>query len=259
VLVGIELIIVQILAGTIIYNSQDIGTTLRDFNAGYQKLAAEGMPPELNVQQMVVNAPPGRMFGIGFMWSSEDGEKGRLWCKKFETLGSVIMSNVEITTIPNWYKANAAMVPHSAYGTSRTHSLRTMSTEATAVIGRNLENMPSNPATMLSIHELRGLSSVPDAGSVFGTREPHYMLEILGMATTEDVKEESARWAFNVWKSLQEQSGDSILPGSYVSLDLPDQNSTLSKYFGINGQKVLELKEKYDPENVFALAVPALK
>lgn len=54
------------------------------------------------------------------------------------------------------------------------------------LLGAALIEMPSDPVTMFTIHQLRGPSVAPDNNSVFAMREPHFMLEIMGCVTREE-------------------------------------------------------------------------
>ena len=65
---------------------------------------------------MVFNSPQGRLFCVTFTWSSEDIEEGRRWSEKVASLTTVLMNTVAVTTIPDWYDGNAALIPTNAYG-----------------------------------------------------------------------------------------------------------------------------------------------
>ncbi|KAK9364664.1 hypothetical protein V1509DRAFT_635609 [Lipomyces kononenkoae] len=252
----------SILAGVIVYDSQDISKTLTQFNAAYQKLLSDGVPLQLTIQQMAFNAPQGRMFAVSFMWSSDDIEQGQRWCEKIAALGPALMNTVALTTVPDWLAGNGALVPLSVYGSSRTHNLHQMTPDVVEIIGRNLAKMPSDPATMFSIHQLRGPSAAPNNESVFAAREPHFMLEILGYATAEEDRKGSEQWAVDLWSEVQQLDAGNVLPSAYIPLDFleePRQPGALSRLFRSHGQEILALKKKYDPENVFDLTVPRLK
>jgi hypothetical protein len=245
----------------LIYESQDIATTFQRFNAGYQELSSKGLPRELSTQQMVVNTPAGKIFAVGFTWSSEDDKAGRQWLTQFEGLGTVLMNDVKVTTVPDWMKTMDKLVARTAYGSSRTHSFRQLTSEVTAILGSRLEKMPIDPGTMFVTHELRGPSASPNDTSVFGTREPHFVLEILGISVVEQNRESGLNWAIDTWKALLETDPQNLLPGIYISLDPPGLESDqtpLTKIFGENAQEVISLKEQYDGQNVFDLAVPSL-
>lgn len=228
-----------------------------DYNTAYRDMK-ENLPAELTVQQMIFNAPPGRMMAISFVWSSEDTAEGRRWCEKIASLGNVIMNTVSETTIPEWCSKNAAAVPSAVYGSSRTQNVYQVTPEVVNSIGENLEKMPADQGVMMSIHQLR---VTPDSNSVFASKEPHFMLEILGYALQQN-SEVSEQWATNLWEDLQKTDHSNFLGNVYVSLDNsldPQRPDQLSRLFGSHASEILELKNKYDPNNVFDLTVPRLK
>ncbi|PYH40846.1 FAD-binding oxidoreductase [Aspergillus saccharolyticus JOP 1030-1] len=254
----------KLLSGVIMFESSNIRKTFVEFNAAFHSLQSEGLPDELAVQQFAINAPPGRLFGTIFVWSGEDLDEGRRWADRIAHLGIPIMNTVAPTSIPDWYRGNGAMVPTSVYGSSRTANVRRLTPELAEVIGQSLERMPADPATMLSIHELRGPSATSKRDSVFAAREPHFMLEILGCVVAEGKKEAAEQWASETLAQVHGTEAQNLLPGAYVSLHYEgDQKmcaeDRLQKLFGEFADAVGGLKEKYDPSNVFALAVPKLK
>ncbi|KAJ5818196.1 hypothetical protein N7474_003787 [Penicillium riverlandense] len=255
----------KLLAGTIIYDSTDISKTFVDFNAAYGKiLDSEGLPPQLTIQQIAVNAPPGRCFGVIFVWSGSDIDEGQRWSAKVAGLAPLLMNTVALTTIPEWFGHNGALVPADVFGSSATHNISRILPAVAETIGRNLERMPTDPATMFSIHQLRGPSAAPqDHSSVFVTREPHYMLEILGYVTEERRKEESEAWALQTAKEIEEADPDNVLPTTYLSVYSSARAGTsdavLKKAYGSNVEMLRSLKSRFDPDNVFRLAVPAME
>lgn len=48
------------------------------------------------------------------------------------------MDTVAVTIIPDWFSTNAALVASSIYGSSVTHTLRLITPEVAASIGRSL-------------------------------------------------------------------------------------------------------------------------
>ncbi|KAI9929661.1 hypothetical protein ASPWEDRAFT_172675 [Aspergillus wentii DTO 134E9] len=252
-----------LLTGALMFDSQDIGKTFIDFNAAYEKFKAEEpLPQQLTVQQIVFNAPPGRTFGVLFFWSGADIEQGQRWSEKIARLGPVIVNTIATTGIPEWMIANGALVPPSVYGAARTHSVRRISPQVAEAIARHLVNMPADPGTMLSVHELRGVSAEAKSDSVFATREPHFMLEMCGFATAEIGKAASEKWAIQLAEDIGQTDASNIVSTAYISLyNMADAApaDVLAKTYGGNARDVTELKESFDPSNVFSLTVPLLR
>ncbi|KAH6722141.1 D-lactate dehydrogenase [Leptodontidium sp. MPI-SDFR-AT-0119] len=252
----------NVLTGTLILDSQDLASTFKKFNAGYLELSAKAMPSELVVQQLIVNSPHGKAMCVAFMWSSEDVEAGQIWLKKIEALATVVMNTVAVSTVPAYLKGNAALVPESVHGAGYTHNFRKITSEVAEVISGSLLKMVEDPGSMFVVHELKGASTTPNNGSVFGTREEHFMLEILGYALDNKNRESAVAWADNTWAELGKMDGSNLLPGTYISLDRPvlePGTAPLSRLYGLNCRDVLALKKEYDSEDVFFYAEPQLK
>jgi hypothetical protein len=250
----------QVLAGMIIFDSQDIISAYKNFNAGYQALLEDGsVPLELGVYQFIMNTPHGRAFSLTLVWSSEDHDTGRAIIAKIAALGPVMMNTVEPKTIADHIDFIGTQVPQRAYGTCQTVSIRKLNEDATEILGRAFEKMPSSFGTSLGVHELRGPSAAPNPKSVFASREPHFMLELISLVAKEEEVNESIEWATSLKNELLQMDPSNLLSGTYISVTRPG-DVPLSKIYGpgSNFETLLGLKRKYDPQNVFSLAVPRL-
>jgi hypothetical protein len=171
---------------------------------------------------------------------------------------------VSETTIPAWFAANGALVPPSIAGSGFSHNVCRISPLTAGAIGRILARMPSGRGHMVSIHQLRGPSAGPQSHpSVFATREPHYMLELLGFVTDGDL-EPSRQWALQAAEEIQQAEPSNVLPTAYISvynsgIQANSPIEALEKTYGDKAQVLKDLKAKVDPEGVFALTVPAFK
>jgi hypothetical protein len=114
---------------------------------GYQALSAGGVPTQLTLNQVLVNTPHGRTFGVICVWSSEDETTGRRWLKKVEALGTIIMNMVAMTSIPDWIRGTAKFTPPGFHGEGRTRNIRQMTDEITDIIARSFEKMPADPVS----------------------------------------------------------------------------------------------------------------
>ncbi|KAL2830880.1 hypothetical protein BDW59DRAFT_170020 [Aspergillus cavernicola] len=238
-----------LLVGPIIYDSTDMTKTFVGFNATYQKLLdSEGLPPQVTVQQIAFNAPQGRYYAAIFVWSGADLEEGQRWSEKIAGLGPLLANAVAPTNVPEWLAANGALVPPTASGSSYTYNVSTISPAIAEVIGRRLATMPTDPGTMLSIHQVHGLPAKSQAPSVFETRNPHYLLECLGFVTQASLQEESERWAAEMAEEVKQATNglSAILRRS-------------RKTYGSKVNVLKDLKTRFDLENMFSLAVPASK
>ncbi|KAF7947136.1 uncharacterized protein EAE97_004385 [Botrytis byssoidea] len=245
----------KILAGKIVFKSEDISKTVEIFNSRFRELSTRGLPLQLTVQQTIFPSSQGQVFVVQFMWASEDIETGRQLLARIESLAPVSQNEVVYTTISQWMDSNTG-VPTSGYGKPLTINVRSITPEIAIVLARNSKRLPGD-CLGFSMQELRGISTETDLTAVFGAREPHFMLEILPIVSDMKNLEDANRWGENFLGEVKRTSPENILEGTYISLTRQSELS-LSKIYGPNYGNLLELKWMYDPNDVFNLAIPKL-
>lgn len=245
----------KVLNGTIIFDPSNISEAIKQFYIAREELLASEEPEELSLQPAVINSPQGKGFGVMFTWASDDHEKGRLYLEKVLTTGKVIMNTVQPLTVGELL--NQPVFISSAHGSVDALSIRRITKEASEIIARYAEKMPSNLATATTIHHYRHSAAKIQSESIFRSREPHYMIEFIWTAT--DVREVVAakEWADAFRAELTNVDPSNVLPTTYISLTPPGA-APLSALYGPQHQTLLNLQEKYDSKGVFSKSVPRL-
>ncbi|KAJ5907821.1 D-lactate dehydrogenase [Penicillium taxi] len=220
-------------------------------------------PPQLGIQQAVINTPAGRSFVALCAWNGSDVTEGERWIAKIADLAPILMNTVTSTTIPEWLAANGALIQETMYGSGFSHNIARITPTVAESIGRNLACMPTDPGAMYSVHQLRGPSAAPQSHlSVFATRKPHYMLEILGFAKDKEGEDQSVAWAHQMSEDIEKTDRSIVLPTVYLSVYNSSQARSsvelLKKAYGPHAEALRELKTSFDPDNVFSLTVPVL-
>lgn len=217
----------------------------------------DGIDRALGIQQSIVNTPSGKVFAVGFMWSSDDLAAGKEYLERITSVGDVISNTVKCRSVADWMVESSSVVPKTAYGTIVTLSLRTITEEAIEIVSHNVSKMPQDPSTLISIHQLReGPATAPTAlPSVFGVKEPHYMVELIATSSTQEAAQTARDWALSCRDALQTALQSQVLKCTYIALTSPAE-AELSKVFGAKWKALLQLKSRYDPQNVFSNAMP---
>jgi hypothetical protein len=81
------------------------------------------------------------------------------------------------------------------------------------------------------------------------------MLEVIALAKDPPSEVAAAEWAQACTRDLHAADPDNILESSYVTLGSGD-DPDYRKIYGDQYDRLVELKSKYDPKNVFKYAVP---
>ncbi|KAL2823868.1 hypothetical protein BDW59DRAFT_162837 [Aspergillus cavernicola] len=211
----------QILAGVVMYNSEDLTMVIRQYYEGYRALTAEGLPAPFQVHQAVLNMPT-PTFGVLFV------------------LAPVMAQTVQLSTPAAWLEEADKLVAKTTQGRMWTITMRQITDEVVQVIAQYTKNMPADPHKLFDMHELRGgsPSARPNQDSVFSTHEPHFVFEIF-------------------CEALEKTSADNIVPTSYLPF-LTAEEVDHDQVFGDNLEILRGLKGKLDPKNVFRAAISYL-
>jgi FAD/FMN-containing dehydrogenase len=107
---------------------------------------------------------------------------------------------------------------------------------------------------MVNWHHFHGAATrIPAEATVFGLRQEHFMLEIVaGWDPHQSDGAVHRQWAQNLWESL----GPFALPGGYANQLGPNNREQAKDAYGGNGVRLRALKRRFDPDGVFASAIP---
>ncbi|KAF2969151.1 hypothetical protein GQX73_g4413 [Xylaria multiplex] len=240
----------------LIYESSDLKTAWTTYAEGYEKLVAEEpLPRALQLQPFGIELPGlGKVLAIGATWADADQEEGKKWFGKIAALGTCILNNPEPKSVSAFAAFNETLVVYGSYGRGYTLNLGKYSTKMAEVLAKYTSLIPGG-GIAISVHSLR--APAPSTESVFGSRVDHLMVELVAMTGVQDLEAKGAEWSRSLIQELKEVDPENVLDSSYVSL-LADEDSDDKKIYGAHYDKLVELKKKYDPDNVFKYAVPRL-
>ncbi|KAF2219665.1 hypothetical protein BDZ85DRAFT_285083 [Elsinoe ampelina] len=254
----------KILAGNIIFESTDYANTIQKVHQGIEAMKAAGdLPDEIDVQPAYANSPFGLVFGVVFCWASPDIERGQKYLEKILSLAPVLMNQVVSCNVPGLFAAAAALAVSHAYVSARSINVRTVSQSLLDVIKRQCGLMPAALGCLVTWHELRASSpsiqeekSLP---SIFGAREPHYILEIIACAVEKEDLKAVTVWRKNFMNEVLEKAPEEVLECQWLPMTPGGELRGLEKLFGNENARFLKtLKRKKDPHNVFKHALPSL-
>jgi len=107
---------------------------------------------------------------------------------------------------------------------------------------------------MVNWHHFHGAATrIPAEALAFGLRQEHFMVEIV--ASWEPDGNDGAahrQWAEDLWKKL----APFALPGGYANLLGRNDREQAAAAYGDNAARLRTLKRRFDPDRVFASAIP---
>jgi len=117
-------------------------------------------------------------------------------------------------------------------------------------IEAHLANGPKVPVVNSTMHIYPINGAVHDVASdatAFGHREAKYAMVIAGMWPDPAQNEASTQWVKNYYKGLAPHAEE----GGYINFAAGDDMNRVRANFGVNYDRLCDVKAKYDSENVF--------
>lgn len=244
------------LAGPIVFKTTDMRETIHKYFSGYSALSK----PRYGAASPFWYPDPqlGWVFSVNFVWSSPDLNAGKEYLIQLSKLGDTDVSEVIERTPAEWVDFFVPLVPNPVFGYDADNavSFKTLSPKTVDVIADFMTKTPIDAANALLVHEMRGPSAQADAGSCFGTRFAHSVIELIGVAANASnhvAARDRNRALFDALRGTGE-----ALNSTYVSLT-QTRDTNVSQCFGDDWQFVMDLKNRYDPQGVFDETVPRLR
>jgi Berberine and berberine like len=238
------------LAGPIVYPLSEAEQVLRP----YAEFAAT-MPDELGITVGMTSGLDGQPILMFLPLWNGDKQPGERLMRALRGLGTTQFAQVGPMTYSDmlalydpWLEATAG-----CHWEMRTRSLPALSPGAIDVITRAVGERTS-PYSMVNWHQLHGAATrIPVEATAFGLRQQHFMLEIIaGWDPKASNGAAHRQWAQDLWESL----APFAQPSSYANQLAPHDREQARDAYGSNGARLRALKRRFDPDGVFASAIP---
>ena len=109
------------------------------------------------------------------------------------------------------------------------------------------------------LHHFHGAASrVQPTATAFALRRDHLLVELVAAWPSDQPADDREGEQHRAWlRGLTDALQPFTLPGGYPNLLGPDERDRAMTAYGRNAERLVQLKRRYDPDNVFS-AVPAL-
>jgi FAD binding domain-containing protein/berberine-like enzyme len=205
-------------------------------------------PEELTVHSVVLTTPDGdRAVVLLPLWCG-DPDAPHPSLQALTTLDTPLMAQLEPTPLARTAAESEQLFPPGEHVAIETRTLAAFTPEVVAALHRGGEAFTS-PLSLISLHHFHGAGArVPVQDSAFAQRTPHLVAEFIARWTPGDAGAEQHRsWA----GALSGDLAPAALPGGYANLLGPDAIDQIPHLYGPNTERLLAIKARVDPDNVF--------
>jgi FAD/FMN-containing dehydrogenase len=232
----------QVLGGRVIHPLSKAKEALR-----FHREFTRHCPDELTVYAGILNGPDGQpvvALSICYCGPLEQGEK---FVEPLRKYGPPVSDLIGAKSYIELQSGSDALFPPRHRNYWKGSFVPTMSDQVIDRICEYAETKPS-PKTLIVVEPLHGAAArVPAAQTAFPHREEQY--SVLIMSIWEDVarSEENIVWTRRFWEALQPFAAG----GVYVNYLGQEGDDRVRAAYGENYGRLVALKNKYDPTNVF--------
>ena len=217
----------------------------------YRDFAAD-LPDELSTQAVFVHAPDGsgtKLCAIALCHAGEDADRAEADVRPLREFGSPIADMVRrmpypvVNTGADWlFKKGTLTYWKSAFFSD-------LSDAAVEVMTKAFEQAPSELCALI-VEDFHGVvTRVATTATAYPHREPGYSLLLISQWTDPARTHTCIAWARNTFDALSPYMADR----SYMNYLPADDYDRVRQAYGRNYERLVELKRRYDPDNLFRL------
>jgi len=232
-----------VLGGMIVHPRERAAEVLR-FYRGFVETA----PEELTVYAALLHTPDGvPAVGVLTCYCGEL-EQGEKILKPLREHGTPLLDAIQPMPFPQMQSLLDAAFPDGNQNYWKSTFLRELSDEAIETVVAHANQAPSPMSAVILEFYGGAASRVGAADTAFGHRAAQYDLGILGHWADPKESERNIAWARGFAAAMQPYSS-----GAYLLnfLDAEEGADTIKAAFGANHARLVAIKRKYDPANLF--------
>jgi FAD/FMN-containing dehydrogenase len=217
----------------------------------YREFAAD-LPDELSTQAILLHAPDGsgtKLCGVAVCHAGDDADRAEADIRPLRQLGTPAANLIQRMPYPVVNTGVDWLFPKGALSYWKSAFFSELSDQAVQVMIEAVERAPSELCA-LAVEEFHGaVTRVAPTATAYPHREPGFNLLLISSWTDPAQTDAGVAWARETFDALSPYMADR----SYTSYLSADDHDRVRHAYGPNYERLVELKRRYDPDNLFRL------
>ena len=240
----------EILAGLLIFpfsQAKDVLLQYKDFILT--------TPKEFNTWVVLRKAPPlpflpesvhGKEVLVAAIFVENNFQKGEELIDKLRSFGEPVGEHIGKQPYVNWQQAFDPLLTPGARNYWKTHNFNELSDDALDKMIEYAGKLPS-PQCEIFIACLEGkINQIPIDAMAYPNRDIKFILNVHGRWENAAQDAEVINWSRDFFNDTLKYASD----GAYINFMTGEETDRVAKAYGSNYKRLLQLKKKYDPDNV---------
>ena len=233
-----------VLAGGVFYPPERVKEVL----GFYRDFTSSRLPDELTTYAYTLTMPGlGPVMGVGACYCGSLTE-GEQVLRPLRAFGSPLADLFGVTSYVQLQSGFDSFFPPGLHDYTKGNFIDVLSDEAIETFGEYA--MAPSPNTTSSLEHLHGaVSRVDAADTAFAHRQHPYDFSIWSSWRDPADSEKNIKWTRNFWDAMR----PFMVPGAYVNYLEAEGDPHAREAYGPNYDRLVALKNKYDPTNFFRM------
>jgi len=243
----------NVLSGLIVFPFDQAKSVLRQFAR-----FTETMPDDLSVWMVTRKAPPlpflpetvhGQQIVALALCYAGDPAEGEKLIEPLRRFGKALGEHVGVQPYTAWQQAFDALLTPGARNYWKSHNFSHLSDGVLDVVVESAGTMPS-PQCEIFVGTIGGQTTrVAPEAMAYSSRDANYVMNVHGRWETAAEDKRCIAWARDFFaKSQPFASG-----GAYINFLTQDEEDRVAFAYGKTYDRLVDLKRKYDPTNLFRM------
>ena len=241
----------DVFAGLIVFpfkQTKEVLTRYREF--------VESAPAKLNVWAVLRQAPPlpflpvevhGKEVLVLAVFYNGDAAEGERLIQPLRRFGNAIGEHVGSVPYTQWQQAFDPLLTAGARNYWKSHNFAQISDGALETIMEYAGELPS-PHCEIFLGLLAGAANeVPTTATAYSARDAKFVTNVHARWERAAQDDECIAWARAFFNAAAPYASS----GAYVNFMTADEGERVVAAYGVNYTRLLEIKRRYDPENIF--------
>ena len=243
----------EILAGLIVYPLAHAKQVLERYSE-----FVESAPEELNVWVVLRHAPPlpflpeevhGKEVIVLAVFYAGDITKGEKLVQPLKSFGDPYGVHIGAQPYVDWQQAFDPLLTPGARNYWKSHNFTKLSAEAMDKMVEYAGKMPSAQSEIFIALIDGAPNRVAADAMAYGSRDAKFVLNVHGRWDHAHEDESGISWARAFFKATAPYAS----AGAYVNFMTHEEGDRVAAAYGSNYDRLVQIKNKYDPDNLFHL------
>ncbi|MBZ5569021.1 MAG: FAD-binding oxidoreductase [Acidobacteriia bacterium] len=243
----------EILAGLIVFPFDQAKQVLSQY-----RQFVKSAPVELNVWTVLRQAPPlpflpenvhGKEVLVLAVFYSGEIAQGEKLIQPLRRFGDVLGEHVGAMPYTQWQQAFDPLLTPGARNYWKSHNFTELSDGALDTMIEYAGKLPS-PQCEIFLGLIAGVANgVPSDATAYSSRDAKFVMNVHGRWENAAQDEKCIAWSRAFFKAAAPYASQ----GAYVNFMTEEESDRIASAYGGNYARLLQVKKRYDPENIFHL------